>query len=420
MKSQTVEHTPAQPTNRAALAFIFAVVVLDLLGLSILIPVQAYIVRQYSADALMVTLLTVIYAAGQFFAAPLLGLLSDRYGRRPVLLASVLGSAIGYLLFGIGGSLAVLFLSRLIDGITGGNISTASAYIADVTPPRSRAKNFALLGAAFGLGFILGPALGGLLSQISLAAPAYAAAALSLLSAVFGFFALPESLPPERRMTAPLSWAQLSPFGPIADLLRRPVLRRLLVVQCLFTLVVMGYNTVTPVLLFDRVGVRPLELAALRVLVGMVNVIVQAGLVGRLVARLGEQRLAIVSLWFQALGLLAIVAAPVFWVLYPVSALASGGAGPLRPSLSALLANQLEPAEQGKLNGVSTALSSLMTVFGPLAAGAAYDYVAPSSPFWVGAAVLVLASLLLAAAKAAVPASAMHSRDPRSEGLGET
>src|SRR5581483_3426296 len=150
------------------------------------------------------------------------------------------------------------------------------------------------------------------------------------------------------------------------------------------------------------------------------NVIVQAGLVGRLVARLGEQRLAIVSLWFQALGLLAIVAAPVFWVLYPVSALASGGAGPLRPSLSALLANQLEPAEQGKLNGVSTALSSLMTVFGPLAAGAAYDYVAPSSPFWVGAAVLVLASLLLAAAKAAVPASAMHSRDPRSEGLGET
>jgi DHA1 family tetracycline resistance protein-like MFS transporter len=209
--------------------------------------------------------------------------------------------------------------------------------------------------------------------------------------------------------SAPLSWRQLSPFGPIADLLRRPVLRRLLFVQCLFTLAVMGYNTVTPVFLIDRFGVRPFELAALLVLVGLANVIVQAGLVGRLVAWLGERRLAVLSLWFQALGMVAIVVAPVFWILYAASAVASGGAGPLRPSLSALLANQLPPAEQGKLNGVSTALGSLMAVFGPLIAGAAYDHVAPSAPFWAGAVVLLLASLLLARARGVVPSGASQS-----------
>ncbi|HJZ49861.1 MAG TPA: MFS transporter, partial [Roseiflexaceae bacterium] len=147
--------------------------------------------------------------------APILGRLSDRYGRRPVLLISVLGSAFGYYLFGVGGALWVLFLSRLIDGLSGGNISTASAYIVDITPPEERAKRFALIGVAFGLGFIIGPALGGALSQISLAAPAYAAGTLSLFSAVVGFFVLPESLPRERRITGAFRWQELNPLGAV-------------------------------------------------------------------------------------------------------------------------------------------------------------------------------------------------------------
>src|SRR5688572_25866902 len=232
-RTQTIP-AEASKANKAALGFIFAVILLDLVGLTILIPVQVYIVRQYSDDALMVTLMMVIYAAAQFFAAPLLGALSDRYGRRPVLLLSVLGSAFGYYLFGVGGALWVLLLSRLIDGITGGNLATASAYIADITPRHERAKSFALLGAAFGLGFILGPALGGLLSQISLTAPAYAAGTLSLLSAVVGFFVLPESLPREQRTSGPLRLAEVNPFALIGELLRRPVLNALLLIQCLF------------------------------------------------------------------------------------------------------------------------------------------------------------------------------------------
>jgi multidrug resistance protein len=197
--AKTSPETPK--ASRGGLVFVLATAFLDMLGAAILIPVLTYIVRLYNTDALVVGLLSVVYSAAQFGAAPILGWLSDRYGRRPVLLLSVLGSALGYFLFGIGGALWVLFLSRLIDGITGGNISTAQAYIADVTPPQDRAKNFALMGAVFSLGFVLGPAIGGVLGQFNVILPALAAGTLSLLSVIFGYFMLPESLPKERRAT---------------------------------------------------------------------------------------------------------------------------------------------------------------------------------------------------------------------------
>src|SRR5690349_14529164 len=168
---------------RRALAVIFFIQLMDVIGLTILFPVSPYIVRQFSDSALMVTMLSVLYAAALFLAAPLLGQISDRVGRRPVLLLCVLGSAGGYVLFGLGGALWVLFLARLIDGFTGGNLSTATAYIADVSKPEERAKNFIIVGMAFGLGFIIGPAIGGALGQVNLALPAYTAAALSLVGA---------------------------------------------------------------------------------------------------------------------------------------------------------------------------------------------------------------------------------------------
>lgn len=192
-------------TTQHVLRLIFIIMLMDIVGLTILFPVAPYIVQRYSGEALMVTLLTVIYAGGQFFAAPALGKISDRIGRRPVLLLCVLGSAIGYFIFGIGGTLWVLFLARLIDGITGGNISTASAYIVDVSKPEERAKNFTLLGIAYGFGFILGPALGGMLGQWNLDAPAYVAGTIFLISSALVFFLLPESLPEERRVRSRLT-----------------------------------------------------------------------------------------------------------------------------------------------------------------------------------------------------------------------
>ncbi|KPV53343.1 hypothetical protein SE17_10175, partial [Kouleothrix aurantiaca] len=305
------------PVPRAALAFLFGVVLLDVVGMSMLFPVAAYIVRAYNSDALTVTLLSVIYAAGQFVATPVLGSLSDRYGRRPVLLLSLLGSAAGYVLFGLGGALWVLFLSRLIDGLTGGNISTATAYITDVTPREERAGSLALLGVAFGLGFILGPAIGGALSQYSLAAPAWLAAALTLLNAAFGFFMLPESLPAERRPRGPPRLAERNPLAPFGGLLGRPGLRGLFAAHCLFNVVIMGYNTIVPVFLIERFGASPGRMAVLLATVGGANLFVQAVLVRRLVARFGERRMVVASLLFQAAGLAALALVPVFWLVYP-------------------------------------------------------------------------------------------------------
>jgi multidrug resistance protein len=391
------EISPPTQANapKGALGFIFMVILLDLIGLTILQPVQAYIVREYNSDALTVSLLTVIYAAAQFVFAPILGRLSDRYGRRPVLLISVLGSAFGYYLFGVGGALWVLFVSRLIDGLSGGNISTASAYIADITAPQERAKRFALIGVAFGLGFILGPALGGALSQISLAAPAYAAGTLSLLSAIVGFFVLPESLPKERRTAGAFRWQELNPLGAVVATARRPSLGALLLVLCLFYFAFNGYPGVFSVFAIEQFSARPFEIALVFVVGGIANAIVQGGLIGRLVPRFGEKRLAIIGLTLQALGFVAIMFAPAFWILYPISVVSSVGTGLIYPTLTALMTNQVQPQEQGQVAGVGTALSGLMSVFGPLWAGAAYDQLTPSAPFWSGAMVLALAIVVL-------------------------
>jgi DHA1 family tetracycline resistance protein-like MFS transporter len=386
-------------SGKGALGFIFSVVLLDVMGLGLLLPIQAYIVRQYSNEALMVALIPVIYAAAQFFAAPLLGKLSDRFGRRPVILYSITASAFGYFLFGIGGALWVLFLSRLIDGFGAGSASTAGAYVADVTPPQDRAKNYGFLGMAFGLGFILGPVLGGVLSQFSLNAPAYAAGMLSLLAAVVGFFILPESLPKEKRETRPLRLVDLNPFASIFEMLRRPTVGGLLLAQCLFFFVFNGNNNMLPVFMIEKFTAQPWQVAMLFATGGIVMAIMQGALVGPLVKRFGEKPLAANSFVLQALAALGVVTVPALWMLYPVAVLNSPGTGLVWPTLGALLANSVSSEEQGKVSGVSTALGSLMSIFGPLFAGTTYDRIAPVAPFWIGAIIFVLAGLLLTRVK---------------------
>lgn len=389
-------------TEKKALAFIFSVVLLDVMGLGLLMPIQAYIVRQYSDQALMVAMIPVLYASGQFFAAPLLGKFSDRFGRRPVILFSITASAFGYFLFGIGGALWVLFLSRLIDGFGAGSASTAGAYVADVTPPQDRAKNYGFLGMAFGLGFILGPTLGGFLSQISLNAPAYAAGMLSLSSAVIGFFILPESLPQEKRETKPLRLADVNPFASIFDMLRRPTVGGLLIAQCLFFFVFNGNNNMLPVYMIEKFVAQPWQVALLFATGGITMAIMQGGLVGPLVKRFGEKPLAVNSLMLQALAAISMVTVPVLWMLYPATMLNSIGTGLAWPAFGALLANSVSSEEQGRVSGVSTALGSLMSIFGPLFAGSTYDHIAPAAPFWIGAALFVLAGLTLTRVKVIV------------------
>ena len=325
--------------------------------------------RLYNADALTVGLLSVIYSAAQFAAAPILGWLSARSGRRPVLLLSVLGSAIGYYIFGLGGALWVLFLSRLIDGITGGNLSTAQAYIADVTPPQQRARNYALMGAVFSLGFILGPAIGGALGQFSVTLPAFAAGTLSLLSVIFSSFMLPESLPKAKRTSAPFTWSAVNQIRVITDMAKRPSLGVLLLATFVFNFVYGGMATNFSVYTIEKFGAQPLENAAVFTLVGTIGVIMQAGVVPHLVGGFGEQKIALSGLALQVLGFLGIVVAPAFWAFYPITALIGAGNALMRPTLTALISNSVSLREQGKVAGVTASLTSLTYVFGSLWAG---------------------------------------------------
>ncbi len=394
--SQVAQIAETAQASRAGLAFVLATIFLDMLGAAILIPVQAYIVRLYNTDALAVGLLSVVYSAAQFGAAPVLGWLSDRHGRRPVLLVSVFGSALGYFVFGLGGALWVLFVARLIDGITGGNISTAQAYIADVTPPQDRAKNYALMGAVFSLGFVLGPAIGGVLGQFNVILPALAAGTLSLLSAIFGYVKLPESLPKEKRATARFNWSDVNPLAAIFAMATRPSLGVLLLATFVFNLVYGAMANNFSVYTIEKFSAQPLQNATIFTLVGAIGFVIQVGVVRWLVPKFGEKRLVLGGLALQVLGFLGIVVAPAFWLLYPISALLGAGNAIMRPTLTALISNRVSFRQQGQVAGVTASVTSLTYVLGPLWAGISYDYVMPSAPYWTGALLLALTWLLVA------------------------
>jgi multidrug resistance protein len=384
-----------EPKVRRALRLIFLIMLMDIMGLTLLYPVLPYLVQRYSNNALMVTATSALYAAAQFFAAPLLGKLGDRYGRRPVLLISVLGSVIGYIMFGVGGALWVLFLSRLIDGITGGNLSTASAYIADVSKPEERARNFTLIGLAWGLGLILGPALGSIFGQINFAAPAFAAAGFSALNFILGYFMLPESLPPSQRETAPIRLHDLNPMRSIGEVARKYNLSLLLLALCLFNLAFNGINSIQTVFMIEKFKAEPFQVGALLVLAGVVMVAVQGTLVNPVTTRYGNILVAVFSLLGQACAATMIFFLPTFGLVFVFSGLSSAFSVFTFPTLTALTANRVPPQEQGALMGASTALGSLMSILGPLWAGTAYDTILHGSPYWIGAAIYVLAALLL-------------------------
>lgn len=388
-----------QQATQRVLRLIFFIMLMDIVGMSIIFPVAPYIVQRYSQDALMVTMLTVIYAGAQFLAAPALGKISDRVGRRPVLLASVFGSAIGYFVFGIGGALWILFLSRLIDGITGGNISTASAYIIDVSKPEERTKNFTLLGMAYGIGFILGPALGGLLGQWNLNAPVYVAGSIFLISAALVYFLLPESLPPNRRSKSPLRLNDFNPFASVAQMLFKPGLGMILLIVALFNFCFDGVNSVMGVFIKNKFLTAPVTLGLLFVFVGVATAFVQGTLIQRLVPRYGEKRMALVGLLGSVLGWPLIMLTPALWMLFPVTFLQSGITGFIWATTGAMAAGWVQEDEQGQLAGVNVALAGLMSMLGPLWAGAVYDRITPNAPFWMGALILIVACLLLGRVK---------------------
>jgi len=385
------EIAPLETTQRRTLVFVFLTVFLDLLGAGILIPIMPYLVRQFRTDALTVGMLSVAFSAAQFLAAPPLGALSDRIGRRPVLLLSILGSAFGYFLFGWAGSLSVMFVARIIDGATGGNISTAMAAIADTSAPKDRAKNFGIIGMAFGLGFIIGPALGGILSKISLQAPAYAAGCVALFTTVFGYFFFPETLPAERRKRGAITLTESNPLRSVAAALARPEIRMFLFALFFLNFAFAGLQTNFSNYTLERYQFGPDDNAWAFAFIGVLAALMQGVVVRKLMPILGERTMAIHGFLLFFAGFLLVAYAPTaLWIFPGIAAIAIGSSF-TNPTLNAMISQRSSASEQGSILGTTQSVLSLTRVAGPAWAGLVFDRFGPSSPYWTGAALIVLA-----------------------------
>ena len=378
------------------LAIVFLVILVDLIGFGIVIPILPLYAHGFGASPLVIGLLLGAYSAMQFLAAPVLGRLSDRVGRRPVLLLSLAGTALGFLFMGMARSLGLLFVARILDGVTGGNLSTAQAYIADVTPPKDRSRRMGLIGAAFGLGFILGPALGGLLGHFSLAMPFLFASGLAGINTLAAALWLPESLPRERR--APREARSLTAMlrGPAHGSMRRIVAAYGLTTGA-FSLLTALYPLVTA----HRFGYGAMENGVIFAGLGLLSAIVQGGLLGWMLKRASDHRLAMIGMAMLAAGLclLPLTHAPATLVL--ATAGLAIGHGLVAAPLSGMASKHAGAAVQGQVMGLLQSAASLARVVGPVAGGwlLMFDAAHPGAafgrtPYWTAGAVTVSACLV--------------------------
>lgn len=394
-----------RPTGRqrAAVIFIFITVVLDVLALGVMIPVLPKLVVTFvdgnvEAGAKVYGVFGIAWALMQFLFSPFLGSLSDRFGRRPVILISNFGLGLDYILMALAPNLAWLFVGRVISGITAATITTAGAYIADVTPPERRAGGFGLIGAAFGIGFVLGPALGGLLGAIDARLPFWAAAGLSLANGLYGLFILPESLPRAKR--AAFSWTRANPLGSLALLRSHPVLLGLSGVLFVQNLAHVVLPSTFVLYAIYRYGWDERMVGLTLAVVGVCAAIVQGGLVRLIVARFGERRALLTGLGFGALGFSVYGFAetgPVFWIGIPLMTL-WGLAG---PSAQGLMTQRVDPSAQGQLQGAQSSLMGIAGLFGPgLFTWTFATFIGPLAAWHLPGAPFLLAAVLLFGAMA--------------------
>jgi DHA1 family tetracycline resistance protein-like MFS transporter len=389
------------PARRAAVAFIFVTVMLDMLAFGIIIPVLPHLIVQLIGGsiahaAMWSGLFGALFMLMQFLFSPVQGALSDRFGRRPVILLSNLGLGIDFIVMALAQALPLLFVGRVISGISAASFTTANAYIADITPRDKRAAAFGLLGAAFGIGFIIGPALGGFLGGVSVRLPFWVAAGLSLVNFCYGLFILPESLPEERR-SGKFDLHGANPLGSLRLLRRYPQVLGLAVVLFLINLSQYSLNS-TYVLYTDyRYGWGPQIVGYTLALVGLCSGTVQAVLVGKLTPRFGERPLVLAGLLLGMVGFLILGLAPndvVFLIGIPFLAL-WGLSG---PPAQALMTHQVDPREQGRLQGAIACLASLAGIFGPGLHSQVFAlFIGTHAPFHLPGAAFLLSALLLLA-----------------------
>jgi DHA1 family tetracycline resistance protein-like MFS transporter len=392
-------------TRSPALKFVLVTVLIDVMGIGLILPVVPALVGEFAGNresqAYWYGALTIAFGLTQFLCAPLLGALSDRYGRRPVLLLSIAGLGLMFLASALVTSLGALLATRIIGGALAANFSVANAYAADVSSSDDRAKSFGLIGAAFGIGFIVGPMLGGVLGAIDIRLPFYAAAVLALANFAYGFFVLPESLPRERRRK--LDWARANPLSALAGVARLRNVGVLVVVIALSNLAQFVLHGVWVLYGTFRFGWGPMEAGISLFVVGVVTAVVQGGLLARLLKRFGEPRCVIAGLASAMLAYAAYGFATVGWLMYLII-VANVLAYMVNPALNAVVSKAADPREQGAAMGALSSLASLMVVIAPLMGTpllAEVSHLPPDdwrmgAPFFLSAA-LMLVALVLAA-----------------------
>jgi multidrug resistance protein len=392
--SERNEGAPSGPAFGPRLV-LFLTVFIHLLGFGILLPILPYYAKTYGAGGLLVGLLSASFSFFQFLFAPVWGRLSDRVGRRPILLGSLVLTSASYVVFGLAHSLWLLFASRIMAGIAGATLPTAQTYIADTTTPEERTRGMGMIGAALGLGFTFGPAIGGALSHWGYSMPAFASSAFALMAAVMAFFLLPESLKPEARAEA-AERRRLRPglAAAFSDAFARPRVRPVLVLYFLGTLCFAGLEATFALFGHDRYGLKASNVGYLLGYMGILAVVMQGGLVGRLVRVFGEPKLVRAGFLLLGAGMLAAGGAPPFgWLMVALAGVALGN-GLSSPSLAGLVSIASTAGEQGSVLGVYQALGSLARTIGPFLGGLAFDTIGPTSPLWIGGAVLLLASFM--------------------------
>jgi len=378
---------------------IFTTVLVDLIGFGIVIPLINLYGEHLGATGWELALLGGIYSFMQFLFAPLWGALSDRIGRRPVLLISLAGSTLSYLAFGLADSKWLLIGSRAMAGICAANISAAQAYIADITPPEKRAQGMGMIGAAFGLGFTLGPPLGGIAAKyLGLSAPGFIAAAICGANLILAYWRLPESLPVERRQRGrPVSYSPINAHG-MRQVFQSPILILLVPTFFLITFAFSNFEQTFTLLIQDRFGHDTAE-AGFRggmalLWLGIVGVIVQGGLIRRLVPRYGERRLMLVGASLFSGTMLVFPFIPEYWMYFPVGVLMACGLGILNPSLTGLISKNASEYNQGAVLGFNQGMGSLARTIGPIVALMTFQY-HPALPYIIGGLVAGGCLLLL-------------------------
>ncbi|HEU4601066.1 MAG TPA: TCR/Tet family MFS transporter [Steroidobacteraceae bacterium] len=397
--------TSTPQPRRAAFAFVFITVLLDMFAIGIIIPVLPRLVEDFvggntAKAASIYGLFGTVWALMQFLFSPVLGSLSDRFGRRAIILLSNFGLGLDYILMALAPSLTWLFVGRVISGITAASISTAGAYIADVTPPEQRAAKFGMLGAAFGAGFVVGPALGGVLGDISPRLPFWVAAAFSLTNAMYGLFVLPESLPRERRVG--FSWQKANPLGAFKLLRSHAELWGLACVSFLSNLAHVALPSVSVLYMGYRYEWDTRSVGLLLAGVGVASIIVQGFLVSRVVKKLGERRTMLVALAFGFIGF-GIQGLATTGAIYVIGVAAMSLWGMMTPAVQGVMTRLVGPSEQGQLQGANSSVMGIANLIGPIVFTQTFaffiathrDWKLPGAPFLLSSALLLTAAIVV-------------------------